>query len=311
MTSNDICKIQKILGFQETGIIDEHTKAGIKNFQIRIGLSPNGELTEETFTAFAKRYDLDSIEILDEDCDASTDLEETDIAYQISELMLSSDEYVTEYGKIKTRKQIFLHHTSGWNDPYATIKSWERDDRGRIGTHFVIGGINLKNDDSKFDGITVKCIPDEYFGWHLGSTSKDGINFEMHKTSIGIEICNFGYLTEKNGKYFTYTGQQVPSKYVEDLGFKFRGYRFWHKYTDAQIDALEHVLKMLSKKYSIDLSKGLANRLLTMTANDAFEYSKEAVSGKISGVLSHTNVRKDKTDVSPQKNLVEMLKKFV
>jgi N-acetyl-anhydromuramyl-L-alanine amidase AmpD len=310
MTTEQICKIQKILGFYESGVLDEHTKAGIKNFQIRMGYIPNGELTEETFNAFAKRHDLDSIEIVSNDCDASTDLEETDIAYQISELMLSSDEYVTEYGKIKNRKQIFLHHTSGWNDPYATIKSWERDDRGKIGTHFVIGGINLKNDDSKFDGMIVKCIPDEYFGWHLGSTSKDGINFEMHKTSIGIEICNFGYLIEKNGKYFTYTGQQVPAKYVEDLGFKFRGYRFWHKYTDAQISALEHVLKMLSKKYSIDLSKGLANNLLTMSSNNAFEYSKDAVSGKITGILSHTNVRKDKTDVSPQKNLVEMLKKI-
>ncbi len=311
MTKNDICKIQNVLGFEENGVLDEHTKAGIKNFQRLLGLPATGELTPETFNAFSKRYDLESIEISLDDCDASTDLSETDIAYEINELLLSKDEYVTEYGKINSRKHIFLHHTSGWNSPYDTIKGWETDTRGKIGTHFVIGGINLKNGDSKFDGEIVKCIPDNYFGWHLGSTSKDGINFEMHKTSIGIEICNFGYLTEKNGKYFTYTGHQVPSKYVEDLGFKFRGYRFWHKYTDAQIDALEHILKMLSKKYSIDLSKGLANRLLSMSANDAFEYSKDAVSGKLTGILSHTNVRKDKTDVSPQKNLVEMLKKFV
>ena len=67
---------------------------------------------------------------------------------------------------------------------------------------------------------------------------------------------------------------------------------------------------MLSKKYTIDLSKGLAERLLKMTPYVAFEHSKEILSGKVTGILSHTNVRKDKTDVSPQKNLVTMLKKF-
>jgi N-acetyl-anhydromuramyl-L-alanine amidase AmpD len=310
MTQEQICKIQQVLGFEENGILDEHTKAGIKNFQMKMGFTITGELDAKTFEAFSKRYDLDSITAKDRDSDASTDLSETDIAYEIDELMLSRDEYVTEYGKIKTRKQIFLHHTSGWNDPYATIKSWENDTRGKIGTHYVIGGINLKTNDSKFDGQIVKCIPDEYFAWHLGSTSKDGIDFEMHKTSIGIEICNFGYLTKKNGKFYTYTNQEVPSKYVEDLGFQFRGYQYWHKYTQNQIDSLENLLIMLSKKYSIDLSKGLAERLLKMTPYVAFEHSKEILSGKVTGILSHTNVRKDKTDVSPQKNLVTMLKKF-
>jgi N-acetyl-anhydromuramyl-L-alanine amidase AmpD len=305
-----IRKIQQVLGFEETGVIDEHTKAGIKNFQMKLGLTATGQLDSKTLDSFNKRYNLDAVKASEPDSNASTDLSETDVAYQIDEFMLSKDEYVTEYGRIKNRKQIFLHHTAGWNDPYSTIRNWETDTRGKIGTHYVIGGINVKNDDAKFDGRVLKCIPDDYFGWHLGSTSKDGINFEMHKTSIGIEICNFGYLTERNGKFYTYTGQMIDKKYVTDLGFKFRGYQYWHKYTDEQIESLEHVLRMLSKKYSIDLSKGLSERLLKMSPADAFEYSKDATAGKITGVLSHTNVRKDKTDVFPQKNLVDMLKKF-
>ena len=310
MTTDIICKIQQVLGFEETGILDQHTKAGIKNFQIQMGFSATGDLDDKTFEAFTKRYKLDEIKITQTDSDASTDLSETDVAYKIDELMLSKDEYVTEYGKIKGRKHIFLHHTSGWNDPIATIKDWENDARGKIGTHYVIGGTNLKTDDERVDGLIVKCIPDDYFAWHLGSTSKDGINFEMHKTSIGIEICNFGYLTQKNGKFYTYTGQVVPQKYVCDLGFKFRGYQYWHKYTEAQIESLEHLLTMLGKKYSIDLSKGLVARLMKLSANDAFEYSKDALSGKLTGILSHTNVRKDKFDVFPQKELVDMLKNF-
>lgn len=310
MQDEKLCKIQQVLGLEETGILDEHTKAGIKNYQLKMGYPPTGQLDDKTLDSFTKTYKLNEVELHLNDSDASTDISETDAAYEIDELMLNRDEYVTQYGKITKRKQIFLHHTSGWNNPYDTIKSWENDDRGKIGTHFVIGGVNIKNNDDDFDGAVVKCIPDEFFGWHLGSTSKNGIDFEMHKTSIGIEICNFGYLIQKNGKYYTYTGQIVPNKYVEDLGFKFRGYQYWHKYTDKQIDSLEYILEMLGKKYTIDLSKGLAERLLTMSANDAFEYSAAATSGKLTGILSHTNVRTDKTDVSPQKNLIEMLKKF-
>lgn len=310
MTTEQICKIQQVLGFEQTGILDQHTKAGIKNFQMQLGFTATGDLDDKTFEAFSKRHNLDSVAIVQNDSDSTTDLSETDVSYEINELMLSRDEYVTQYGKIKTRKHIFLHHTAGWNNPYDTIESWENDTRGRIGTHYVIGGINIKNHNSEYDGKIVKCIPDDFFAWHLGSTSDHGINFEMHKTSIGIEICNFGWLTVKNGKYYTYTGQEVPQKYVCDLGFKFRGYQFWHKYTDEQIESLEKLLQMLGKKYSIDLSKGLAQRLLKLSANDAFEYSKDAVSGKITGILSHTNVRKDKHDVFPQKELVEMLKKF-
>lgn len=310
MINEQICKIQQVLGFEETGVLDEHTKAGIKNFQIKLGYPPTGELDSKTFEAFAKRYKLESVVITQNDIDVTTDLAETDVAYKISESLLSKDEYVTEYGKIKTRKHIFLHHTSGWNNPYDTIHDWETDSRGKIGAHYVIGGVNIKTGDNKYDGEIVKCIPDDYFAWHLGSTSTHGINFEMHKTSIGIEICNFGWLTQKNGKYYTYTGQEMPAKYVEDLGFKFRGYQYWHKFTDAQIDSLYNLLVMLGKKHSINLSKGLAARLLKMTPNDAFEHSKDVLSGKITGILSHSNVRKDKWDVPPQRNLIEMLKKF-
>lgn len=310
MIDNKICKIQQVLGFEETGILDEHTKAGIKNFQLKMGYKATGELDSITYEAFSKRHNLDSVQVSQSDTDVTTDLSETDVAYKISESFLSKDEYVTQYGKIKTRKHIFLHHTSGWNNPYDTIHDWETDSRGRIGAHYVIGGVNIKTGDDKYNGEIVKCIPDDYFAWHLGSTSTHGINFEMHKTSIGIEICNFGWLTQKNGKYYTYTGQEIPAKYVEDLGFKFRGYQYWHKFTDAQIDSLYNLLVMLGKKYSINLSKGLAERLLKMTPNDAFEHSKDILSGKITGILSHSNVRKDKWDVPPQRNLIEMLKKF-
>jgi len=39
----------------------------------------------------------------------------------------------------------------------------------------------------------------------------------------------------------------------------------------------------------------------------AFEYKEELSKGRIRGVLTHGQVRKDKSDVFPQKELIEML----
>lgn len=308
-----ICDIQFLLSIEETGVLDQHTQSAIKNFQIKLGMAPTGQLDDVTYKKIIDRHgpiqereSLLKTELIDDKC--TTDVSETSSAYEFYTSMLSPDEYVTDYGKVPNKRYIFLHHTSGWNDPFNAVKDWENDKRGRIGTHYVIGGINIKNNDEQFDGDVVQCIPDEYFAWHLGSTSEHGINFEMHKTSIGIELCNFGWLTQKNGKFYTYTGQIVPEKYVCDLGYKFRGYQYWHKYTDKQLNSLEHLLIMLSKKYNINLAKGLQNRLKTMDPLKAFSLYSDAVSGKVQGLLSHTNVRKDKYDVFPQPELVELLK---
>ena len=41
--------------------------------------------------------------------------------------------------------------------------------------------------------------------------------------------------------------------------------------------------------------------------NEAFAFSDAACSGRVVGLLTHGQVRTDKDDVHPQKNLVEML----
>ena len=126
---------------------------------------------------------------------------------------------------------------------------------------------------------------------------------------MGLLICNFGFLTEKNGKYYTYTKQVVPNQYVVDLGKNFRGYRFWHKYTDRQIQSLSKLIKHISTQFNIDInSSGIKNQLAnSVHPFQAFEYNPQAVKGKVKGILSHTSVRKDKFDVSPQMNLVNMI----
>lgn len=313
--------IQQLFQLDQTGQYDEYTRSAVKNFQLRLAIPSTGLIDDPTLNAMLTRWPslgkyIDpkvSIPIDREedrsrivtDLDATTDLSEISNDPTIEEYLLPSDEYIRE----KTPKKcIFIHHTAGWDNPFAVVDSWAADTRGRIGTHYVIGGINFKTGDNKYDGQIVNCIPEDYWAYHLGGYQSHGISPTMQRQSIGIEICNFGYLTKKsNGTFVTYTGQIVPTEYVCDLGYSFRGYQYWHKYTDLQLYSLEYLIKSLANKYDIDITKGLQERLLTETHADAFATYNDAITGRVFGILSHTSVRKDKTDCSPQPNLINLL----
>ena len=316
--SNKIRIVQTLLGITPSnGVYDEHTKAAVKNYSLRYGNGSSDVLTDAVYESITQRLGSDNealskleTEIYSdtsksEDSDSTTDISETDAAFEL--FMLDSDEYVTSNGKVPKKEYLFLHHTSGWSNPYNTITDWNSDSRGRIGTHYVIGGHDIKTGKSDHDGRILKCIPDDYFGWHLGSTSKDGISMHMHVHSIGIEICNMGYLTQKGSAFYTYTGVRVPDANIVDLGFKFRGYQYWHKYTENQIESLYALIKSIEKKTGINTDLGLKAWISKVGAAKAFEFNQSARDGKVKGLLSHTNVRKDKSDVSPQKLLVEMI----
>ena len=40
---------------------------------------------------------------------------------------------------------------------------------------------------------------------------------------------------------------------------------------------------------------------------DAFEFNEDAYYGRVKGLLTHTNTRKDKVDMFPQPELMDML----
>ena len=78
---------------------------------------------------------------------------------------------------------------------------------------------------------------------------------------------------------------------------RFRGFKYWHKYTDAQIEAVVDLLKLWEKRYGIDISYN----------EDIWDVTPRALSGE-NGVFTHCSVRKDKFDVFPQPELIEALK---
>ena len=293
----EVKQLQEALGIGADGIFGSGTESAVKKFQKDNGLGADGIVGSKTWEAIGI------------DTDSGNTIEETEYTTKdglvIERQYLDKDEYVRDYGKIEPLG-FFLHHTAGWDNPFACVNSWNKDKRGRVATQYVIGGTNVKGNGSKYDGVVVECFPNNYLGWHLGKVG----NFKISKMSGGVELNNFGYLTKKGDKYYTYVNTEVKPEFVCDLGYKFRGHQYWHAYSDKQIESLRLLILHLKDIYpKMDLVNGLPKLLKEgVHPKDAFEFNSDAYNAKQFGLWTHTNVRKDKFDCFPQPELVEMLK---
>jgi len=205
------------------------------------------------------------------------------------------------------KTQIYLHHTAGNADPYSVIKYWNSTAE-RVSTAFIIGG----KPSGKFatgqtpwvDGEILQCFSSKYSSWHLGGEAAlkrpagSKTANELNLQSIGIELCNWGWLTYKDGKYYNYAKGVVPAADVVELTTPYKGYKFYHRYTDEQLESTLLLLEYLGKTWNIPLGfKGME-----IFARDIRAFKGEP------GVYTHNSVRNDKWDVSPQPALIEMLK---
>jgi hypothetical protein len=301
----DLKIIQKKLNVPETGQLDDLTKSAIRNFQLKNNMIANGIPDQSIWNMIAPELsgELDS------------DLTEN-IIKPIKKRPLFRGQFLNPSKK----RYIFLHHTAGWDNPYNVVDAWNSDNRGTIGTQFIIGGINSRTGNDIYDGEIVECMQDSNYAWHLGIG-----NTAVHRESVGIEICNLGYLTK--GKYFnsiqkkwisgkpdafySYIGTEVPSEQVCDLGYDWRGYRFYHKYTDKQLSSLVFLIEDIAKRHKIDIKKGIYERLKRFKQqSSAFDYDILIRNGNESqtGVYSHTNVvAQGKWDLNPQPELIKKI----
>ena len=206
---------------------------------------------------------------------------------------LPEDEYMTG----SKPEYVFLHHTAGWNNPYRTIEHWAGDDRGKVATEFVLGGQSIKGNDNQYDGELLQAMPQGGWGWHLGTGRS-----LMHKNSVGIEVNNFGWV--KDGK--TYAGTIAAASQLVTLAKPFRGYKTWHRYSDKQIEVLRDWILWVGERDNIDVRAGLP-ALIKVNGADAFEFNQDVLDGKHKGLWTHSNVRKTKSDMFPQPELMDML----
>lgn len=218
---------------------------------------------------------------------------------KLIQVNLSDGQYLKEESP---KSQVVIHHTAGNSSPIACAKDWEST-KERIATAFVIGGKPKKGDTSFKDGDIVQCYSSKYGGYHLGLKQEVFTEHKLpykplDKSSIGIELCNWGQLTKKSdGSFVTYVNGVVPKEEVVSLDKPFRGFNHFHAYTDAQILALRDLLIYLCDKFNIPKTYN----------ENMWDVNNDALSGK-PGIWTHVSYRKDKADCSPQPKLIAMLK---
>lgn len=200
------------------------------------------------------------------------------------------------------KHQIYVHHTASSPDPYGVL-DWWRHTPERVATAFVIAGRPAGGNARWKDGDIVQCFSSKHWAWHLGlkasHLAKGGkTSTWLNQMSVGIEICSWGQLTEKSTGFYSYAGTRVADVDVCELSVPFRGYKFYQKYTEAQLDNTRELLLYLGQTWDIDLKyKG----------DEIFDIDKRALMGE-RGIWAHSSVRKDKFDVYPYPPLINMLK---
>jgi peptidoglycan hydrolase-like protein with peptidoglycan-binding domain len=293
-TGDLVKRVQQIVGVTADGSFGPKTAEAVKKWQSTNGLTADGLVGRGT---------LDKMGLLDSGASTSNTSSNlytkksytTSNGLEIVEYFMPEDEY--KKGPIKA-EWLFLHHTAGWHNPYNVIKQWDADNNGPISTEFVMGGPSVRGNDTQYDGELVQAFPAGNWGFHLGKNGSQ----KMHINSIGIEVCNFGYV--KDGK--TYAGAAVDTNQIVTLAKPFRGHSTWHRYSDKQIENLKLWMEFIAERDGIDIRAGLP-ALVKQKGADAFEFNEDAYFGKIKGVWTHTNTRKDKFDMFPQQELLDML----
>jgi N-acetyl-anhydromuramyl-L-alanine amidase AmpD len=323
MTGEDVSFMQtklKQFGYfkdKVDGYFGQNTLVAVTNFQRDLGLRVDGVVGSQTWSNLIS-YKLEKeerVKLVVENKSNPDILNK--ISYigedglQIYDNILTDEEYYKEETQKNT---IWLHHTAGGSRPDWTIGGWENDfqkdkngnpvlDKNgnpkplRVGTSFVIGRSSSSSDEKIWNGKVLKAFEDTHWSYHLGINTSN--SKELNSRSVGIEVCNYGPLKlSKDGTFYNYVNKPISEKDVVELSKPFRGYLYYEKYTDLQLENLRKLINYLKMRWNMEIESGIYNE-------EWFEYDDKWFS--LGGLRTHTQVRKDKFDMFPQPELIQML----
>jgi hypothetical protein len=212
----------------------------------------------------------------------------------IRQIIFLENQYIREE---HPKLQIYLHHTAGNSSGELTFAGWANNFE-RIATCVAISGKGINSTD----GEIIQGFSSKYWAYHLGlkesTFQKYNVPYKsLDKTSIGVEICNWGPLVAKDGKFVSYTGKHIPEEEICILDKPYKGFKYFHNYTGAQIASLKELLILWNKKYNIPLKYN----------EDVWDITARALKGE-KGVFTHNSVRRDKVDIYPHPKMITMLK---
>ncbi len=192
-------------------------------------------------------------------------------------LRLPNGEYFHS-GRPKTG--IALHHTVG-GSARSTFRWW-RDDGHIIGTAYLIAR----------DGTIHEVFDPHAWAWQFGLKWPREQKLQFEKRFIGIEIASEGGLIESDGNLYCFDRISERTRKnrseVFDNEKDYRGYRYFDKYEDAQVDSVVALINDLCQEFNI--KKQLPSDYLDFHGEKLADFE---------GVIGHVNVRTDKSDPAP------------
>lgn len=135
---------------------------------------------------------------------------------------------------------IILHYTAG-RSAAAAVRTLTKPGSG-VSAHLVIGR----------DGEVFQLVAFDMVAWHAGE-SEHGGRKGFNKYSIGIEIDNAGPLTRTgDGNFASWFGGSYPAAdAIEGVHRNERVAKFWHRYSEKQIELVEEICAALIAQYGI------------------------------------------------------------
>ena len=217
--------------------------------------------------------------------------------------------YIPEETK---KTMIVLHHTAGGQFAKETISGWTKNTIP-VSTHYVI----------ERDGTTEYVFDEKYWSYHA-------TNDAISKVSISVELISYGTLKvggdekyyawppndeNKRPTYKTLLRDQSSAVQMVDKDGKpitkpYRGFTYFQGYTPEQIKALENLIIGWKQKYPNINWKFDYNNLFPGMGQTEIITSPNA-EALIPGVYSHCSTFKEKLDILPQKELIDMLKRVL
>lgn len=284
---SEVQKLLSLLGYDLIidGDFGSRTTRSVRSFQKKFNLDIDGIIGIKTYQTLKAAQKRGSKEKGGADSNEYKEIEIT-----IREL--GDEQYIKQ---VLDKNQIFLHFTAGGPSAKSVINWWDSTE-SRISTSYVIDGN---------DGVIYECFNPKYWSFHLGVKGTRG---KLDKNSIGIEICNWGPLDKKNGKYYGWPAKkyknwtekyEVKEAEVLKLDTPHRGYSYYHKITDKQIESLEKLLIYLVIEYNIPVNE--------IFGDDWYEYQDHVIKNVTPGIWNHVNVRKDKYDLCPDSRVTSIL----
>ncbi len=133
---------------------------------------------------------------------------------------------------------VIVHYTAG---PFGASLRTLKNPRARASAHVIVDR----------DGTITQLVPFDTIAWHAGRSSYKGRS-GFNKYSIGIEIVNSGPLTKSGNVYRSWFGSAYnPSDVIEARHRNQTRKKYWHTYTEEQIQAVTELIQELIEEYGI------------------------------------------------------------